>query len=367
MLKIPFFFTFIYRGNKTMDDMNKNRKIALYTFLELVALFTLTMLASMWDWVNMGFSLAKIQTKAYWNEVIMNAVMYSCALILGNLLKLEKLELKDKAYYDLLHIYRTDKLNYKDENFVSYIMNVLNPRIKKEFLKKKYENKLARLEKYSLDSFQLCYNTCKENENFDAAVKAVKNPFKRFYCRRRNNLEHIRSDEYIEKHYQSMFVRYPKVNPYSFTYYLNIKMNDRTKYQTENKTARDMGIKLTRKIVYSILGATILALLIISPDTNQLLEQANGWIAVVIQYIIRVGMIIANFVMGIYNAKTIFNDNYLRPINNRIRMLDEYQIYKTENKWQSKADIEEEINKRVKEKVEPLQEMVNQLEQRQIQ
>ena len=164
-----------------------------------------------------------------------------------------------------------------------------------------------------------------------------------------------------------MFVRYPKVNPYSFTYYLNIKMNDRTKYQTENKAARDMGIKLSRKIVYSILGATILALLIISPDTNQLLEQANGWIAVVIQYIIRVGMIIANFVMGIYNAKTIFNDNYLRPINNRIRMLDEYQIYKTENKWQSKADIEEEINKRVKEKVEPLQEMVNQLEQRQIQ
>ena len=100
--------------------MNKNRKIALYTFLELVALLTLTMLASMWDWVNMGFSLSKIQTKAYWNEVIMNAVMYSCALILGNLLKLEKLELKDKAYYDLLYIYRTDKLNYKDENFVSY-------------------------------------------------------------------------------------------------------------------------------------------------------------------------------------------------------------------------------------------------------
>ena len=97
------------------------------------------------------------------------------------------------------------------------------------------------------------------------------------------------------------------------------------------------------------------------------MEQANGWIAIVIQYIIRVGMIIANFVMGIYNAKTIFNDNYLRPINNRIRMLDEYQVYKTRNKWQSKKDIEEEINQRVKEKVEPLQELVNQLEQRQIQ
>ena len=316
----------------------------------------------------MGFTLSKITTKAYWNEVILNAVMYSCALILGNLLKLEKLELKSKAYDDLLSIYRNEKLPYKDENFVTYITTILNPSIKKEFLKKKYENKLARLERYSFDSFQLCYNMACESINFDEYVKKeVKNPLKKFYCRRRRNLEKIRSDEYIEKHYQSMFVRYPKVNPYSFTYYLSIKMNDRTKYQTENKTAKDMSIKLSRKLVYSVLGATILALLVINPDANELMEQANGWIAIVIQYIIRVGMIIANFVMGIYNAKTIFNDNYLRPINNRIRMLDEYQVYKTRNKWQSKKDIEEEINQRVKEKVEPLQELVNQLEQRQIQ
>ena len=351
-----------------METETKNRKIALYTFLELVALLILTMLASMWDWVNMGFTLSKITTKAYWNEVILNAVMYSCALILGNLLKLEKLELKSKAYDDLLNIYRNDKLPIKDENFVTYITTILNPSIKKEFLKKKYENKLARLERYSLDSFQLCYNMATESLNFDDYVKKqVKNPLKKFYCRRRRNLEKIRSDEYIEKHYQSMFVRYPKVNPYSFTYYLSIKMNDRTKYQTENKTAKDMSIKLSRKLVYSVLGATILALLVINPDANELMEQANGWIAIVIQYIIRVGMIIANFVMGIYNAKTIFNDNYLRPINNRIRMLDEYQVFKTKNKWQSKKDIEEEINQRVKEKVEPLQELVNQLEQRQIQ
>ena len=31
-------------------------------------------------------------------------------------------------------------------------------------------------------------------------------------------------------------------------------------------------------------------------------------------------------------------------------MLDEYQIYKTENKWQSKADIEKEINDQYKKK-----------------
>lgn len=347
-----------------MDTENKNRKIALYTFLELIALLVLTMVASMWDWVNMGFSLSKITTKAYWNNVILQTVMYSCALVLGNLLKLEKLELKNKAYDDLLSIYRTEKLPIKDENFVTYVTNILNPSIKKEFLRKKYENKLARLEKYSFDSFQLCYNKAVNAPDFREFVKKeVKNPFKKIYCYRRHNLEEIRNDEYINQHYQSMFVRYPKVNPYSFTYYLSIKMNDRTKYQTENKTARDMSIKVSRKLVYAVLSSTIIGLLVINPDANQLLEQTNGWIALMIQYIVRVGMITANFIMGIYNAKTIFNDNYLRPINNRIRMLEEYQDFKTKNKWNSKQDIEKEIDQRVKEKVEPLLRQVEELQE----
>lgn len=351
-----------------MEDFNKNRKIALYTLLELLALLTLTMLASMWDWVNMGFSLAKISTKEYWNNVILQSVMYSCALVLGNLLKLEKLELKNKAYDDLLSTYRNDKLTLKDEHFVKYIMDVLNPSIKKEFLKKKYETKLSRLEKHSLDSFQLCYNMACESEDFDEYVNSfIHNPFKKFYCKRRKTLEKLRDDKYIEAHYTSMFVRYPKVNPYSFTYYLNIKMSDKTKYQTENKTARDMSVKLSRKLVYSVLGATILGLFFVYPDANELLEQANGWVAVMIAYIVRVGMIIANFIMGVYNAKTIFNDNFLRPISNRIRMLDEYQDYKTKNKWQSKADIEKEINERVRERVEPIMQQLEKIEAKQIQ
>ena len=369
MIKKSPFLTFYKKGYINMEDYTKNRKIALYTFLELLALLTLTMLASMWDWVNMGFSLSKITTKEYWNNVILQSVMYSCALILGNLLKLEKLELKNKAYDDLLSTYRNNKLPIKDEHFVTYIMNVLNPSIKKEFLKKKYETKLARLEKYSLDSFQLCYNmACEHEGGFDEYVKTcIHNPLKKIYCRRRKTLEKLRSDEYINTHYQSMWVRYPKVNPYSFTYYLNIKLSDKTKYQTENKTAKDMSIKLSRKLVYSVLSATILGLFFVYPDANELLEQANGWVAVMIAYIVRVGMIIANFVMGIYNAKTIFNDNYLRPINNRIRMLDEYDVYKKDNKWQSKADIEKEINDRVREKVEPIMQQLEKIEAKQIQ
>ena len=69
--------------------------------------------------------------------------------------------------------------------------------------------------------------------------------------------------------------------------------------------------------------------------------------------------------MGVYNAKRIFRDNFLRPISNRIRMLNEYSIYKLENKWQSKQDIEKEIQRRVEEKVKPLIQELEVLEKQQ--
>ena len=350
-----------------MEETQKNRKIALYTFLEFVALLVLTMVGSMWDWVDMQFSLARITTKAYWNDVAVQTIMYSCALILGNLLKLEKLELKSPEYYDLLSKYRKEKLPYKDDLFVDYVFKVLNPSIKKKFLKKKYENKLARLEKFSKDSYQLEYDKVEEflEQGNDIKDYRFKNHFTKHYYFRRKDLELLKSDDYINKHYQSMYVRYPKVNPYTFTYYLNIKINDKTMYQTENKTARDMSVSVGRKLIYALLSATIFGMLLINPSVNELLEQANGWIALLIMYVIRVGMTIANFVLGVYNAKRLFEDNFLRPINNRIRMLDEYHLYKIENKWKSKEDIEKEIQRRVEEKVNPLIDEIEKLEKQQ--
>jgi hypothetical protein len=46
-------------------------------------------------------------------------------------------------------------------------------------------------------------------------------------------------------------------------------------------------------------------------------------------------------------------------------MLDEYHLYKIENKWKSKEDIEKEIQRRVEEKVNPLIDEIEKLEKQQ--
>ena len=121
-----------------------------------------------------------------------------------------------------------------------------------------------------------------------------------------------------------------------------------------------MAGKIANKLLYSVLGATIIGLLIINPDTNQLLEQANGWVAVMIQYIIRVAMIFINLGMGIYSGRSLFIDNFILPINNRNRILEEYDIYKKdhpalteieEEHKKAKLEAEKEFNTKVEEQV----------------
>jgi hypothetical protein len=63
----------------------------------------------------------------------------------------------------------------------------------------------------------------------------------------------------------------------------------------------------------------------LQPSTNELLEQANGWVVLLIKYIIRVVMICISFATGIWTAKTCFNDNYLLPLINRNEILDRFK------------------------------------------
>lgn len=321
-----------------MNDSLKRKKIALYTILEVVATFTLTMVASMWDWVNMNFTLSRIATSEYWDSVIIQTVMYTCALVLGTLITLEKMELKSQEYNDLYKYYQDIMFPKKDKGFEPYIDNVLNPSIKKDFLHKKYERKLYRLDKFSKDRWKIDF--LEANKLEEPLTYNFKSKWAKRYFIKRSELEFINSDEYIDNNYDVLSVRYPRVNAHAFTKYLDIKMSDRTRYKVENKVAKGLTFKVANKLFYTVLGSTIIGLLIVSPDANQFIEQANGWIAIFINYIIRVAMITANFIMGIYSGRSLFIDNFILPINNRNRILEEYDIYKKDHPALTEIEVE---------------------------
>lgn len=332
-----------------MQDKVKNRKRILYTTLEVVVILIMTMVGNMWDWVNMQFRPDLIGTSAFWEDTIVKATLYSGSLILAILLKLSKLELNDLRYDDLLAKYR-NKLDLKENNpesFDTYLERDLNPRIKKEYIKTKLERKLYRLQKHERDSWAMDYFKAKDTgelENYNFSSKLSKKHFIK-----RTRIEAMLDKDFIEAHWMNMSVKCPRISSAQFGYYLEIGRNKDERYKLNNEVVKDVVKQGALKIATVFLISICFTIMALSPQTNELLEQANGWIVLIIQYIIRVIMICLSFATGIFTAKNTFNDNYLLPLTNRIDILDQFKNWletnplKVKGITQVKHEVEEEL------------------------
>lgn len=338
----------------TLDKKIKNRKRILYTLLEVVVILVMTMVGNMWDWVNMEFKPELIATPAFWEDTITKAILYSGALILAILLKLSKLELNDDRYDKLLEDYR-GKLDIKGNNpeaFDLYLEKELNPRIKKEYLKTKLERKLYRIQKFERDSWCMDYFKAKESgelENYNFSSKLSKR-----YFIRRTRIEAMIDKDFIEKNWMNMSVKCPRISSAQFGYYLEIGRNKDERYKLNNNVAKDVTKQGALKIASVFFISMCFTIMALSPQTNQLLEQANGWIVLLIQYIIRVIMICLSFASGIWTAKTTFNDNYLLPLTNRINILDQFKSWLDINPIKVKGveAVKKEVEQELKLKLE---------------
>ena len=317
-----------------MEQKMKNRKSMLYTTIEIVLILIMTIVGNMWDWVNMEFNPSSMLTGAFWQDTFIKATLYSCALMVAIVSKMSKQELKDQRYDDLYKDYRL-RLPYKDarkDEFTTFIDRQKNPDIKKEYIRTKLNTKLARIQKFERDSWVADYFHAKDSgefENYNFSSKWSKK-----YFIKRTRIEVMLQGDFIDKHYEEMHVKYPRISTTSFGYYLDIKRNNDTKYKVNNEAVKDVSKKGSFLALRTILISIILTLFVLQPSANTLLEQANGWVVLLIKYIIRVFMVCFSFATGTWTAKKIFMDNYLLPLTNRIEILDDFK------RWMDQHPVE---------------------------
>ena len=86
--------------------------------------------------------------------------------------------------------------------------------------------------------------------------------------------------------------------------------------------------------------------------------------------------ITANFIMGIYSGRSLFIENFILPINNRNRILEEYEIYKKDHpayteiekehikaKEEAKQEFDKEVERQVNIKLaEEISKLKNELD-----
>lgn len=343
-----------------MEKEIKNRKIMIYTTIEVFLVFLLTILGSCWDWVNFTFSFEQVLTGSFWSETIIKSAQYALTMATGIIYTIGKLEVTNEEYFKTLETYRM-WLKFKLDSFSKYIDTVLNPLIKKEKIKSNINVQLHRLNKKSKDTYLIEFQDAVDSGEFENYAFSSEQS-KKYYIRR-TELERLKSDEYIDKNINSITVKYPRVNDMAFTYYLTTTENDDDRWKVENTTGKDVGIKGSIKFVSVFLLTVVLGLFLINPSGNELLEQANGWIAIMIEYIIRIIMLAGNLLYGIWFGRRIFHSNYTMVINNRTEILKKYVDWSHEHQEKSYADkIIESYEKNEKLKAD-LDSQIRQLEE----
>lgn len=318
-----------------MNEKTKKRKLALYTTLEVIGVLIITVVGNLWDWVNLRFTLDRIQDWKFWSDVIIQTIMYSSALMIGYLVKIERLELNDETFHTGYNRY-LELLKNKKDSFVSFIDIVFNPNTKKKFIKKRAQNKLYKLDEKSKDNWKITYQRLIRHGDYDTFEwpldkKGNIDKKTKAYCDRRIELEKLASDDYINENWEFISQKYPRINPNAFTEHLGVHFNDYSEYKVENETAKELPKRFVGKVVASILFAFVIGLILWDPSANELLEQAYGWLVLILKYVIRVSMVVINLIMGLYFAKKIFQDNFILPVENRCRILKEYINWNHEN------------------------------------
>jgi hypothetical protein len=160
--------------------------------------------------------------------------------------------------------------------------------------------------------------------------------------------------EFINAHWMNMSVKCPRVSSTQFGYYLEIGRNRDERYKLNNEVVKDVVKQGTLKVITVFFISVCMTIMALQPSTNALLEQANGWIVLLIQYIIRVIMICLSFATGIWTAKNTFNDNYLLPLTNRIDILDQFKNWLDVNPVKVKGvqaiwkEAEEQLREKIK-------------------
>lgn len=309
--------------------MNNKKKLVIYTLIEVVSVFIICIVSGAFDWVGLTFSIDKLKDPMTWKNCLINTVAYSLALVVGTLLKLEKKELSDPIYQSSIERY-LQLLKCKMTSFYYYIDTVFNRNTKKIFLEKSIQRKLDKLDKHANDEKRLSYYRYKKGE-LDISDKELTPKIKR-YIKKRESLENMKDSAYIEESVDYLNVKYPKVQAHLFNENITGNMkNDVEAYKIQNTLGRDLPIKISRKMITTILSGLIVALMVFSPDANELLSQMNGWLKLLIKYLVRVSMIFVNFGVGVFTADKLFDSDFILPVNNRSRILTDYITWNKEN------------------------------------
>lgn len=285
------------------------------TFLLLIIL----MAFGCFDFLHFQFHWEYLADSNFWISVGTKAIADICSyniginVIIDDIIKRNAVLVKLKAIYDQLN-------NLKDKDFEIFI-NEYNKECKAKAYKNMINHKIYMLNKRSRRKDKLMYSS---------SLISEEDKLKNRYCVHRMELENLKKDEYVKENIDSLDVRFREIDAAVF----EIELNGSEKV-VQNKVTGSINKGRFVASMGALVGVIAAPIVINSFGFQPNKEEFEEGVVAGVNYAIRmasdIGVIIWQFVRGIFSAHKIVSEQLTIPMSERVKILKKYYAWREEH------------------------------------
>ena len=329
----------LYEGvNKVNESIDKvsglvstKREFIIKQTANSVLLFIILIVFGCLDFATLTFHGEYLLTPSYWGTIGTKMVAAICALNVGINMMIDNEIKKSEELARNIDVYNR-LIVLKDTDFEYFVTRVYNPELKARAYKNKINRQIYLLNKLSRKKDRLLYSSdLPENEN-----KKAKN----VYCRKRKELEELKTDEYIAKNIDNLVVNYHEVDAAIF----ELEINGAPK-SNGVKVTGNITIGRIRESSSIILSMLALSMLTTSFGLTASAEEFENNVVAFWHYCLKavedIGVVLWQFFNGTLRARKIVSSQLTQPYAGRNAVLQAYVNWREETKAKESAVYKE--------------------------
>ena len=313
---------------------SSKKETALKQGINVILLFIILLVFGCLDFATLTFHYEYILTASYWGTVGTKVIAGVCAYNIGiNMLWDAELR-KDQILNDLIAKYNK-LIKYKQIDFEYYVTKIFNVQEKKKAYISQINRKIHILNKFSRNKDRLLYSSdLPENQ-----AKKLKNR----YCIKRQELENLKKDDYIDKNIESIVVRYYEVDPAVFE--LEIDGSAVIRGVKTKGNANAGRIKASASMV---MGMVIISMFLtafgLEADQQEFESQMVKFWHYCMKAIEDAAVVLWQFTRGGFQCRKIISSQITAPYSGRCFVLEHYLDWRLNNQVPN-TKVYEELNK----------------------
>lgn len=282
--------------------------------INALLLFVILLVFGCLDFATLTFHIEYITTASYWATVATKAVAGICSFNIGINLIWDTEIKKDAILADAIKKYN-DLILKKQIDFEYYVRRVFNPSEKKKAYISQINRKIYLLNKFSRAYDRLLYSSDLPERQQEKLTNK--------YCIRRQQLEDLKKDEFIDKNIDSLKVKYYEVDATVFD--LEIDGSPAVRGVKTRGNTTSGRVKATSSMV---LGMVVFSMFITAFGLTVSKEVFESQMVAFWHYCLKcaedVGIILWQTARGMLKTRKIISSELTEPYVGRIKVLTSY-------------------------------------------